>query len=69
MNKKFLQFDGRSAVFAPYSSKCAGCAHFDLTDYVCPAFPDGVPDHFLDGSEVHLVVAPDQTGDLVFTEP
>jgi len=66
--EKYLQFDGRSAVFAPYRSKCALCVHLDSIDFVCPAFPAGIPDRFLDGSADHTARVRGQKGDLVFSE-
>ena len=35
---------------------------------VCRAYPDGIPERILDGTEFHLIVQPDQEGTLVYEE-
>ncbi len=58
--------DDRHEVFNLYGSQCAVCKHFVMNDYYCPAYPYGIPDQLLDGSEKHNKLRPDQTGSTTF---
>ncbi len=44
---------------------CIGCVHLK-TDSTCPAFPDGIPSTIYHGFQLHDMVLPEQTGDVVF---
>ncbi len=68
MAKDSITIDGDGFThYSPYKSKCADCKHFVLLDYNCEAFPDGIPTHYLDGSQIHDKVHPGQIGTTVFT--
>lgn len=45
---------------------CLRCKHQLL--FGCKAYPDGIPDQFAQGSEIHDTVQEDQVGDFVFEE-
>ncbi|MGL5958901.1 MAG: hypothetical protein ACRCZZ_10015 [Phocaeicola sp.] len=62
----FYTLDGRSEQYPPYSSKCWFCQHFG--DYDCAAFPNGIPDKFLSGEQIHTQIDDKQEGDFVFTK-
>lgn len=48
-------------------SVCNGCKHFDVFEYTCPAFPEGIPDKLLTGEAVtHDKPLPWQIGNTVF---
>jgi hypothetical protein len=49
-------------------SVCNRCKHFDVFDYTCPAFPEGIPDELLAGKAQHNEVLKGQTGDTIFEE-
>lgn len=55
-------------VYSPYKSKCSDCKHFDLSIFSCKAFPEGIPDRFLSGDEVHDTPTDNQVGSIVFTK-
>lgn len=65
MNK--IEIDKRFDKFAPYRSRCSGCAYLDLADFTCNAFPEGIPDKYLTGDDIHNKVVKRQKGDYVFT--
>jgi hypothetical protein len=35
-------------------------------DYYCSAYPDGIPDRLLEGSDTHDVIQPDQVGNTLY---
>jgi hypothetical protein len=45
---------------------CADCKHFREWDLFCAAYPRGIPDELLDGSEKHKKIRKDQEGTKVF---
>jgi hypothetical protein len=44
---------------------CGACVHF-RKDMTCVAFPHRIPIQIVSGEIDHLVVRPDQVGDIVF---
>ena len=44
----------------------ARCKHFMEDDYYCSAYPDGIPDRLLEGSDTHDVIQPDQVGNTLY---
>lgn len=68
MTKEKNEIDGRGfAMYKPYHSSCSKCKHFDASSYSCPAYPELIPDRFLDGTDVHDKVLPGQNGEFVLT--
>ncbi len=61
-----LTINDRHEVHNIYKSKCTHCRHFDSSKYVCPAFPDEIPDKYLTGEAMHFEVDPAQVGTIVF---
>ena len=51
--------------YIPFRSSCTGCKHFDMVNYVCPAFPLGIPTEVLTGSVKHNFVIKGQEGNTV----
>lgn len=55
--------------------KCLDCKHLDYMGsigdehgrYFCTAYPSGIPEEILDGSDQHNQVRPDQVGNNVWT--
>ena len=58
--------DDRHQILNIYGSQCAVCKHFVEDDYYCSAYPDGIPDELLDGSQKHDKTRQDQTGSTIF---
>ena len=58
--------DDRHEVLSIYNSQCARCKHFMEDDYYCSAYPDGIPDRLLEGSDTHDVIQPDQVGTTLY---
>ena len=47
-------------------SVCNKCKHFDSFEYICLAFPNGIPDELLSGEAKHDEVIKGQTGETIF---
>lgn len=60
--------DDRHEILNIYVSQCPHCKHFMEDDYYCPAYPDGIPDALLEGTEKHNSRRSDQIGDTLFEE-
>ncbi|WP_032849878.1 hypothetical protein [Bacteroides sp. 2_2_4] len=58
--------DDRHEILSLYISQCARCKHFMEDDYYCSAYPDGIPDRLLEGSDTHDVIQPDQVGNTLY---
>ncbi len=58
--------DDRHEVLSIYNSQCACCKHFMEDDYYCSAYPGGIPDRLLEGSDTHDVIQPDQVGNTLY---
>jgi hypothetical protein len=68
MSKK-IEIDGKGFdAYSPYRSKCAKCLHFNFSELNCKAFPNGIPEIFLSGKEVHSKVEKNQVGNIIFIE-
>ena len=50
------------------SSQCQGCKHCHETEFICSAFPFGIPDEVIDNDVIHDEVLPEQQGDYVWKE-
>lgn len=59
--------DDRHEIFNLYVSQCANCVHFK-NGYICPAFPNGIPENLLEGTQQHNSLIKGQTGDYVFID-
>lgn len=64
---KNFELDKGFDTYSPYKSKCSRCLHFDVTDFTCLAYPDGIPGNYLSGEAIHDKVDEGQKGDYVFT--
>ena len=62
-----LTIDKGFEVFSPYTSKCAKCVLFELSEFSCKAFPEGIPDYFLNGEQIHDKIEKGQVGQSVLT--
>ncbi len=53
-------------------SPCPDCKHFDFKraeqtgEWVCSAFPEGIPEEIVQGRSRHPSALPDQVGEYVF---
>ena len=65
-NTDTLFLDDRHELLNLYGSNCAVCRSFVKDDYYCPAYPNGIPDELLEGTEKHEKLRPDQVGTTVF---
>ena len=65
--KESITIDKGHESYSPYRSKCALCQHFDSVEMKCQAFPEGIPERFLSGENVHDSIARDQVGPIIFT--
>jgi hypothetical protein len=57
--------DDRHQYFS-YCSDCAICKWFDLLDFKCDAYPDGIPERIQNRDVMHREVMPDQAGSQVY---
>lgn len=48
--------------------RCISCKNFDAETSKCLAFPLGIPQEILDGSNDHSKPLPEQLNDIVFEE-
>ena len=60
--------DDRHEVFSLYRSQCSICKHFVNGSYSCAAYPGGIPESLLDGSNTHNKKRLGQKGDFVFEQ-
>lgn len=47
---------------------CFDCKHFNPDGWVCPAFPDGIPEEITVDGNKHKKPLPGQGNDVVFTK-
>lgn len=66
--KEHNVLDDRHEILNIYGSQCARCKHFMENDYFCLAYPEGIPDELLDGTDKHNSVRSDQKGNTLFEE-
>lgn len=52
--------------YSPYRSKCAKCRHFYVMSLTCNAFPDGIPEMFLSGTDIHNKIVNGQKSKEIF---
>jgi len=45
---------------------CFDCIHLDEKEWVCIAFPNGIPEEILTGESPHTKPLPDQENDIVY---
>jgi len=45
---------------------CFYCIHLDEKEWVCSAFPNGIPEEILTGENDHTKPLPDQENDIVY---
>ena len=62
-----LYLDDRHEILSIYESQCSHCKNFEKWDYFCDAYPNGIPDELLEGTEKHNEVRNDQVGTTIFT--
>lgn len=62
------KIDDRHEYYKVYTSKCTLCKHFIFDKLKCPAYPNGIPVRYLDGSRAHDKKANDQIGTTVYQE-
>jgi len=60
--------DDRHEILNLYASQCAYCKHFHADDYYCSAYPDGIPDELLRGTQKHNSPIKGQVGDTVYEQ-
>ncbi len=60
--------DDRHEILNLYTSQCAYCKHFHTDDYYCVAYPDGIPDELLRGTQKHNLPIKGQVGDTVYEQ-
>lgn len=48
------------------TSQCQTCKHCNETEFICKAFPFGIPEEILTNEVIHKEVLPDQMGDAVY---
>lgn len=53
-------------VYSSYKSKCTNCQYFDVTIFICNAFPNGIPSRFLSGTDIHNKIVNSQKGEEIF---
>jgi len=53
--------------YSPYRSGCTRCKHFDSLGFICPAFPNAIPDGLLSGKAIHNTVVKGQDGNYILT--
>jgi hypothetical protein len=63
-NKHIL--DDRHQLLGFSRDSCVFCKHFEEWDYFCSAYPEGIPDELLEGTEKHNEIRKDQIGTDVF---
>jgi hypothetical protein len=49
------------------SPQCASCTWKDPEEYLCPAYPYGIPVDILQNRILHSEILPDQMGDSIYT--
>lgn len=49
-----------------YRSKCSSCKHFNWENCTCKAYPEYIPDDYVEGNKVHDSVQRGQEGDFVY---
>lgn len=60
--------DYKHEIYRVYSSPCTRCKNnFDNEKFTCLAFPEGIPDKILEGSNKHVVPFEGQKNDIIFT--
>lgn len=65
-DNSYNTLDDRHEIFSIYESQCANCVHFVNSEYVCKAFPAGIPNSLLTGEEKHNSLIKGQTGNTTF---
>jgi hypothetical protein len=50
------------------SPQCVTCTHKNEFDYLCSAYPFGIPGEILQNRVLHNVILEDQMGDAIYTE-
>lgn len=66
VKKRWLhRIDGHSD-YRPYMADCTTCKWFDNSNFVCDAYPDGIPDRILSGEVMHREVQPDQKDIILY---
>ncbi|MDP2334861.1 MAG: cytoplasmic protein [Bacteroidota bacterium] len=58
--------DDRNEVFRVYESICNKCKHFNIFEFTCLAFPEGIPNEVLAGKNDHSKPFGFQMNDIVF---
>lgn len=48
--------------------QCVNCKHCNATEFICPAFPYGIPENILRNETIHDKVLDHQFGTIVFEE-
>ena len=66
LNRRMDYIEDRHEYYNVYISKCTQCKHFNFDKLKCPAYPNGIPVKYLDGSQVHDKRESDQKGEFVF---
>jgi hypothetical protein len=46
---------------------CHNCIH-RIDDKTCKAYPNGIPEYYNNGSNIHTIKKPDQVGDFLLEE-
>jgi hypothetical protein len=63
------QINDRHEIFSFFTASCGFCANkFDSGDFVCSAFPKGIPDEILKGEDKHLKPLKDQGNTIVYVQ-
>lgn len=67
-DKKVLILNDIHQYYATYSCSCTLCKEsFNSIDFVCNAFPDGIPIEILSGDDKHTKKHNGQKNDIVFS--
>lgn len=53
LKRRMDYIEDRHEYYNVYISKCTQCKHFNFDKLKCPAYPNGIPVKYLDGSQVH----------------
>ena len=64
LKRRMDYIEDRHEYYNVYISKCTQCKHFNFDKLKCPAYPNGIPVKYLDGSQVHDKKESDQKGEL-----
>ena len=48
------------------SGQCITCKWCDEVDFICPAFPHGIPEEVILNDTIHDEVLPEQYGDKIY---